>query len=130
MLNELRSQRDLALQLNEHWLLVQEDHKKRAKQLEVAFDKNDELEEKINQLQGERLNSRAEQRQADRPMPRQETQPAEHRANQEEAPPTSEVDQRSRSSRESFTLSDNGNGHHKFVKLPDSLIFIGTDDST
>jgi len=60
MLNELRSQRDLTLQLNEHWLLVQDDHKKRAEQLEAAFDKNDELEEKINQLQGERLNSRAE----------------------------------------------------------------------
>ena len=122
MLNELRSQRDLALQLNEHWLLVQEDHKKRAEQLEAAFDKNDELEEKINQLQGERLNSRAEQRQADRPMPRQDTQPAEQRANQKEA----------RSQRESSTLSGNGNGngHHKSVKLPDSLIFTETGDPT
>jgi hypothetical protein len=136
MLNELRSQRDLALQLNEHWLLVQDDHKKRAKQLEVAFDKNDELEEKINQLQGERLNSRAEQRQADRPMPRQDTQPAEQRANQKEASiRRSEVERSStseaRSQRESSTLSDNGNGndHHKFVKLPDSPIFTGTDDS-
>ncbi len=81
MLNELRSQRDLTLQLNEHWLLVQKDHKKRAKQLEVAFDKNDELEEKISQLQGERLNFRAKQRQVDRPMSRQDTQPAEQRAN-------------------------------------------------
>jgi len=122
MLNELRSQRDLALQLNEHWLLVQDDHKKRAEQLEAAFDKNDELEEKINQLQGERLNSRAEQRQADRPMPRQDTQSAEQRANQEEA----------RSQRESSTLSGNGNGngHHKSVKLPDPPIFTGTGDST
>jgi len=120
MLNELRSQRDLALQLNEHWLLVQDDHKKRAEQLEAAFDKNDELEEKINQLQGERLNSRAEQRQADRPMPRQDTQPAEQRANQEEA----------RSQRESSTLSGNGNGHHKSVKLPDPPIFTGTGDPT
>jgi len=130
MLNELRSQRDLTLQLNEHWLLVQEDHKKRAKQLEVAFDKNDELEEKIHQLQGERLNFRAKQRQADQPMPRQETQSAEHRVNQKEISSTSEVDQRSRSSRESFTLFDNGNDHHKFVKLPNSPIFTGTDDST
>ncbi len=120
MLNELRSQRDLALQLNEHWLLVQDDHKKRAEQLEVAFDKNDELEEKVSQLQGERLNSRAEQRQVDRPMPRQDTQPAEQRANQKEA----------RSQRESSTLSGNGNDHHKSVKLPDSPIFTGTDDPT
>ncbi len=120
MLNELRSQRDLALQLNEHWLLVQDDHKKRAEQLEAAFDKNDELEEKVSQLQGERLNSRAEQRQVDRPMPRQDTQPAEQRVNQEEA----------RFQRESSTLSDNGNDHHKFVKLPDPPIFIETDDST
>ncbi len=142
MLNELRSQRDLTLQLNEHWLLVQDDHKKRAKQLEAAFDKNDELEKKINQLQGERLNFRAEQRQADRPMTRQDTQPAEQRVNQEEAPTTSvpvrrpEVERSStseaRSQRESSTLSGNGNenGHHKSVKLPDSPIFTETDDPT
>ncbi len=127
MLNELRSQRDLTLQLNEHWLLVQDDHKKRAKQLEAAFDKNDELEEKISQLQGERLNSRAEQRQADRPMPRQDTQPAEQRANQEvERSSASEA----RSQRESSTLSGNGNGHHKSVKLPDPPIFTETGDPT
>ncbi len=61
MLNELWSQQDLTLQLNEHWLLVQDDHKKRAKQLKVTFDKNDELEKKINQLQDEWLNFRAKQ---------------------------------------------------------------------
>jgi len=142
MLNELRSQRDLTLQLNEHWLLVQDDHKKRAKQLEVAFDKNDELEKKINQLQGERLNFRAKQRQADRPMTRQDTQSAEQRVNQKEASTISVSIRRSeverslafeaRSQRESSTLSDNenGNDHHKFVKLSNSFIFIGTDDST
>ncbi len=130
MLNELRSQRDLTLQLNEHWLLVQEDHKKRAKQLEVAFDKNDELEKKIHQLQGEWLNFRAKQRQADRSMPRQETQSVEHRVNQKETSSISEVDQRSWSSRKSFTLFDNENDHHKFVKLLNSPIFIKTDDST
>ncbi len=136
MLNELRSQRDLTLQLNEHWLLVQDDHKKRAKQLEVAFDKNDELEKKINQLQGERLNFRAKQRQADRSMPRQDTQSAEQRVNQKEASiRRSEVERSStfeaRSQRESSTLSDNENenDHHKFVKLSNSLIFIETDDS-
>jgi len=130
MLNELRSQRDLTLQLNEHWLLVQDDHKKRAKQLEVAFDKNDELEKKINQLQGERLNFRAKQRQADRSMLRQDTQPAEQRVNQKEASiRRSEVKRSStfkaRFQRESSTLSgnENGNDHHKFVKLPDSLIW-------
>jgi len=35
------------------------------KQLKVTFDKNDELEKKISQLQGERLNFRVKQRQAD-----------------------------------------------------------------
>ncbi len=119
MLNELQSQRDLTLQLNEHWLLVQDDHKKKAKQLEVAFDKNDELEKKINQLQDEWLNFRAKQRQADRFMPRQDTQSAEQRVNQKEA----------RFQWESSTLSDNENDHHKFIKLSNSLIFIETDDS-
>ncbi len=81
MLNKLRSQRDLTLQLNEHWLLIQDDHKKRAKQLKVTFDKNNELEKKINQLQDEWLNFRAKQRQADWFMPRQDTQSAEQRVN-------------------------------------------------
>ncbi len=129
MLNELRSQRNLTLQLNEHWLLIQDDHKKRAKQLKVTFDKNDELEKKISQLQDEQLNFRAKQRQADRFMPRQETQSVEHQVNQKETSSISEVDQRSRSSRESFTLFDNENDHHKFIKLSNSLIFIKTDDS-
>ncbi len=130
MLNELRSQRDLTLQLNKHWLLVQEDHKKRAKQLEVAFDKNDKLEKKISQLQGERLNFRAKQRQVDQSMPRQDTQSVKHWVNQKEISSISEVDQRFRSSWESFTLFKNGNNHHKFIKLLNSLIFIETDDST
>jgi len=127
----------LTLQLNEHWLLIQDDHKKRAKQLEVAFDKNDELEKKINQLQDERLNFRAKQRQADRSMSRQDTQSAEQRVNQKEASiRRSEVKRSStfeaRSQRESSTLSDNENenDHHKFIKLSNSLIFIETDDST
>ena len=128
MLNELRSQRNLTLQLNEHWLFVQEDHKKRAKQLEVVFDKNDELEKKINQLQGEWLNFRAKQRQADQFMSRQETQSVEHQVNQKEISLISEVDQRFRSSQKSFTLFDNKNDHHKFIKLLNSLIFIETDD--
>ncbi len=119
MLNELQSQRDLTLQLNEHWLLVQDDHKKRVKQLKVAFDKNDELEKKISQLQGERLNFRAKQRQADQSMSCQDTQSAEQRVNQKEA----------RFQRESSTLSDNENNHHKFIKLSNSLIFTETDDS-
>jgi len=121
MLNELRSQRDLTLQLNEHWLLVQDDHKKRAKQLEVAFDKNNKLEKKINQLQDEQLNFRAKQRQADQSMPRQDTQSAEQQVNQKEA----------HSQWESSTLSDNENenDHHKIIKLSNSLIFIETDDS-
>ncbi len=126
MLNELRSQRDLTLQLNEHWLLIQEDHKKRAKQLEVAFDKNDELEKKINQLQGERLNFRAKQRQVDWSMSRQDTQSAEQRVNQKvERSSTFEA----HFQRESSTLSENENNHHKFIKLSNSLIFIETDDS-
>ncbi len=118
MLNELQSQRDLTLQLNEHWLLIQDDHKKRAKQLEVAFDKNNELEKKISQLQDEWLNFRVKQRQADQSMSHQDTQSAEQRVNQKEVC----------SQWESSTLSDNENDHHKFIKLSNSLIFIETDD--
>jgi len=125
MLNELQSQRDLTLQLNKHWLFVQKDHKKRAKQLEVAFDKKNELEKKISQLQDEWLNFRAKQRQVDRSMSRQDTQSAEQRVNQKvERSSTFKA----RSQRESSTLSENENDHHKFIKLLNSLIFIETDD--
>ncbi len=77
MLNKFQSQQNLTLQLNEHWLFVQDDHKKRMKQLKVTFDKNDELEKKISQLQDEWLNFRAKQRQADWSMSHQDTQLAE-----------------------------------------------------
>ena len=120
MLNEFQSQWDLTLQLNKHWLLVQDDHRKRAKQLEVTFNKNDELEKKINQLQDERLNFRVKQRQADQSMSRQDTQSAEQQVNQKEA----------HFQRESSTLfnNENENDHHKFIKLSNSLMFIETDD--
>ena len=71
------------------------------KQLEVAFDKNNELEKKINQLQDERLNFRAKQRQVNRFMSRQDTQSAEQQVNQKvERSSTFEA----RSQRESSTL--------------------------
>jgi len=70
-------------------------------------------------------------------MLRQDTQSAEQRVNQKEASTTfisirhSEVKQsltfEARSQRESSTLSDNENDHHKFIKLSNSLIFIETD---
>ncbi len=119
MLNKLWSQQDLTLKLNKHCLFVKEDHKKKAKQLEVTFDKNDELKKKINQLQDEWLNFRVKQHQADWFMSCQDTQSAEQQVNQKEA----------HFQRESFTLSDNKNDHHKFIKLLNSLIFIETDDS-
>ena len=62
-------------------------------------------------------------------MSRQETQSVEHWINQKEISLTSEVDQRLRSSRKSFTLFHNENDHHKFIKLSNSLIFIEIDDS-
>jgi len=62
-------------------------------------------------------------------MSRQKTQSVEHWVNQKEISSTFEVDQRFRSSWESFTLFDNENDHHKFIKLSNSLIFIETDDS-
>ncbi len=71
----------MTLQLNEHWLFIQDDHKKKVKQLEVAFDKNNELKKKINSLQDEWLNFRVKQRQADWFISRQDTQSAEQQVN-------------------------------------------------
>jgi len=69
-------------------------------------------------------------------MLRQDTQSAEQQVNQKEASIRhSEVERsltfEARSQRESSTLSgnENGNDHHKFIKLSNSLIFIETDDS-
>ncbi len=111
----------MTLQLNKHWLFIQDDHKKKVKQLKVSFDKNNELKKKINQLQDEQLNFRVKQRQADRFMSRQNTQSAEQRVNQKET----------HSQQESSTLFDNKNenDHHKFIKLSNSLIFIKINDS-
>jgi len=59
-------------------------------------------------------------------MSRQDTQLAEQQVNQKvEQSSTFEA----RSQRESSTLSENKNNHHKFIKLSNSLIFIKTDDS-
>ncbi len=126
MLNKLWSQRDLTLQLNEYWLLIQEDYKKRAKQLEVAFDKNNELKKKINQLQGKRLNFRVKQRQVNWSMPRQDTQSAKQQVNQKVE---RSLTFKAHSQQESSTLSENKNDHHKFIKLSNSLIFIESNDS-
>ena len=128
MLNEFWSQQNLTLQLNEHWFLVQDNHKKRVKQLKIIFDKNDELKKKINQLQDEWLNFRVKQHQADQFMSCQDTQLAEQWVNQK-------VEQSSTFKThfqwESSTLSDNENenDHHKFIKLSNSLIFIEINDS-
>ncbi len=115
--------------------------KKRAKQLKVTFNKNDELEKKISQLQDKWLNFRAKQRQADQFMSHQDTQSAEQWINQKKAfmisasIRCSEVERSStfkaHSQWESSTLSDNENknNHHKFIKLLNSFIFIETDDS-
>ncbi len=72
-------------------------------------------------------------------MPRQDTQSAEQWVNQKEASTISVLIRRSEversstfkahSQRESSTLSDNENDHHKFIKFLNSLIFIETDDS-
>ena len=101
----------------------------------TSLDKNDELEEKVNQLQSERLNSRTESRRADQIMPPQVTQSAEsaeQRASEETAS-TSELERRSsevQSSRESFILSGDGNDHHhKSTKFPNLSIFIETSES-
>jgi len=72
-------------------------------------------------------------------MLRQDTQSAEQQVNHEEASTISvlihcfKVKRSStfeaHSQRESSTLSDNENDHHKFIKLSNSLIFIETNDS-
>ncbi len=58
-------------------------------------------------------------------MSRQDTQSAEQRVNQKVE---WSLTFKACSQRESSTLSENENDHHKFIKLSNSLILIETDD--
>ena len=127
MLNELRSQRDTALELNEQWTVVQAEHDKRLDQLEVKQVTIDTLEEANKRYREEVLNLKDKLKEvvphsADQPRPRQPTEP---RVPTEPLPRQSTEDH---TRRESSTLS--GNDHHKSSKFPDPPVFIGEGEPT
>ncbi len=127
MLNELRSQRDTALKLNEQWIVVQAEHDKRLNQLEVKQVIIDTLKEANKRYREEVLNLKDKLKEvvshsADQPRPRQPTEP------RVPTKPLSRQSIEDHTRRESFTLSDND--HHKSFKFSDSSVFIGEGEST
>ncbi len=126
MLNELRSQRDTTLKLNEQWIVVQVEHDKRLNQLEIKQMIIDTLEEINKCYQEKMLNLKNKLKEV------------LHSANQSQSHQSTEsrVSTKSLSQasiknytrQESSTLFDND--HHKFFKFLNSFIFTDENEST
>ncbi len=118
MLNELRSQRDMTLKLNEQWIIIQVEHDKRLNQLKIKQMIIDTLEE-INKRYWEKMLNL-----------KNKLKEVSHSTNQTR----SQQSTKSRASienytrRESSTLFDND--HHKFFKFSNSFIFTDEDELT
>ncbi len=118
MLNELRSQRDMTLKLNEQWIVVQVEHDKRLNQLEIKQMIIDTLEKANKRYREKMLNLKNKLKEvlhsANQTRPWQSTK--------------SQASIKNYTRRESSTLFDND--HHKFFKFSNSFIFTDEDEST
>ncbi len=127
MLNELRSQRDTTLKLNEQWIVVQVEHDKRLNQLEIKQMIIDTLKETNKRYREKMLNLKNKLKEV-----------VSHSANQlrsrqstESRVSTKSLSRQSienHTRRESFTLFNND--HHKSFKFSNSSVFIDEDEST
>ncbi len=126
MLNELKSQQDMTLKLNEQWIIIQVEHDKRLNQLEIKQMIIDTLEETNKRYQEKMLNLKNKLKEV------------LHSANQSQSHQSTEsrVSMKSllcqsienHTQCESFTLFDNN--HHKSFKFLNSSVFIDEDEST
>ncbi len=118
MLNELRSQRNMTLKLNEQWIIVQVEHDKRLNQLEIKQMIIDTLEKTNKRYQEKMLNLKNKLKEVS------------HSANQSRSRQStkSQASIENYTWRESSTLFDND--HHKFFKFLNSFIFTDEDEST
>ncbi len=118
MLNELKSQQDMTLKLNEQWIVVQVEHDKRLNQLEIKQMIIDTLEETNKCYQEKMLNLKNKLKEV------------LHSVNQSRSRQStkSQASIKNYTWRESFTLFDNN--HHKFFKFSNSFIFTDEDELT
>ncbi len=126
MLNELKSQRDTTLKLNEQWIIVQVEHDKRLNQLKIKQMIIDTLKE-INKHYWEKmLNLKNKLKEVSHSVNQSwSRQSTESRVSMKSLSRQS-IENHTR--RESFTLFDND--HHKSFKFSNSAVFIDEDEST
>ncbi len=127
MLNELRSQRDTTLKLNEQWIVVQVEHDKRLNQLEIKQMIIDTLKETNKRYQEKMLNLKNKLKEvvlhsANQLRSRQST---ESRVSTKSL---SRQSIKNHTRRKSFTLFNND--HHKSFKFSNLSVFIDEDEST
>ncbi len=118
MLNELRSQQDMTLKLNEQWIIVQVEHDKRLNQLEIKQMIIDTLEKTNKRYWKKMLNLKNKLKEV------------LHSANQTQSQQSTKswAFIKNYTWQELSTLFDND--HHKFFKFSNSFIFIDEDEST
>ncbi len=131
MLDELRDQRDMTLKCNKHWIVLQVEHTRRLKQLEINCMTMNTLEEINIRLQETMLKLKEKQRSADQLRSRQST---ESRSTTDHL---SQQDIESHASTENHTRRETStkfisfeNEHHRFYKFPNPFIFTDEDELT
>jgi len=126
MLNELKSQRDTTLKLNEQWIIVQVEHDKRLNQLKIKQMIIDILKEINKRYWKKMLNLKNKLKEVSHSVNQSRSrQSTESRVSMKSLSCQS-IENHTR--RESFTLFDND--HHKSFKFSNSSVFINEDEST
>ena len=126
MLNELRSQQDTTLKLNEQWIIIQVEHDKRLNQLEIKQMIIDTLKEINKHYWKKMLNLKNKFKEVLHSM----NQSQSHQSTESQVSMKSLSHQsiKNHTRCKSFTLFNND--HHKSFKFSNSSVFINEDEST
>ena len=135
MLNKLRDQQDMTLKCNEHWIILQIEHIKRLKQLEINHTSMNTLEEINTRLQEKILSLKDKIKEVQRSVNQfQSWQSTEswsttnHLSQQNIELHASIENHTWRETSTKFTSFENE--HHWFYKFSNSFIFIDEDELT
>ncbi len=120
MLNELRSQRDMTLKLNEQWIIVQVKHDKRLNQLEIKQMIIETLKETNKHYQEKMLNLKNKLKEVSYSVNQSQSRQSTKSLSRQSI--------KNHTRCESFTLFNND--HHKSFKFLNSSVFINKDEST
>jgi hypothetical protein len=135
MLNELRDQQDMTLKCNEHWIILQIEHIKRLKQLEINHTSMNTLEEINTRLQEKMLSLKDKIKEVQRSVNQfqswQSTKSwstTNHLSQQNIELHASIKNHTWRETSTKFISFENE--HHWFYKFSNSFIFIDEDELT